>query len=86
MNKKMFDIMDVSGKEVAAEIISVFTMLDTKNQYLIYTLNESDETGLVKIYVSRLLYDNNAYHLLTITDDVEWNQVKDIMKNMVRGE
>ncbi len=86
MNKKMFDIMDVSGKEVAAEIISVFTVLDTKKQYLIYTLNEADETGLVKIYVSRLLYDNNAYHLLTITDDTEWNQIKDIMKNMVRGE
>ena len=48
--------------------------------YLIFSLNEIDDGGYVKLYISKIINGIGT----TISDDVEWNLVKDTIKDIIK--
>lgn len=77
MNKR--SITSIAGGSLDCEVIRFFEK--DQNTYLIYSLNEIDEVGYVKLYASKI-NDNRAN---IIADDEEWSFVKEIIKDIVRN-
>lgn len=48
--------------------------------YLIFSLNEIDDGGYIKLYISKVVNEVGV----TITDDVEWNLIKDTIKDIIK--
>ena len=84
--KKSIIVLDESGNEKEAEIISAFTVKKYNKNYILYTLNEVDENEMVKIYASELIEKDNMYSLGAIESDEEWAAVKEVMKEVAKSE
>ena len=82
---KLFYIIDESGMRVDATILSKF-QLSNDNKYIVYTLNEVNEEGMIKIYVSGLVDENGSYSYKEITTDEEWNNIKGVLKALAKSE
>ena len=72
-------IRDVEGKQINVNVVRYFRL--NSMEYLIFSLNEVDEGGYVKLYVSKII--NNIGQ--TISDDVEWNLIKDTIKTVIKS-
>lgn len=57
----------------------------TKNDqnYLIYTKNEKDDQGYVKLYAMKIINENGELTTTDITNPVEWNEVRETVKQIV---
>lgn len=84
--KKTIIVLDESGNEKEAEILSAFTIKKYNKNYILYTLNEVDENEMVKIYASELIEKDNMYSLGAIESDEEWTAVKEVMKEIAKSE
>lgn len=84
--KKEMAVIDSNGSLVDVEVISVFNLSETGNNYAVYTFNDKDDNGLIKIYVAKFTEENNAYNFNFIDSDDEWNTVKNMLKIMARSE
>ena len=84
--KRTIVVIDESGNEKEAEILSAFTIKKFNKNYILYTLNEVDENEMVKIYASELIEKDNMYSLGAIESDEEWTAVKEVMKEVARSE
>ncbi len=84
--KKEMAVIDANGSLVDVEVISVFNLEETGNNYAVYTFNDKDDNGLVKIYVSRFIENSGTYNFNYIESDDEWNRVKNVLKIMARSE
>ena len=85
-NKRTIVVLDESGNEKEAEILSAFTIKKYNKNYILYTLNEVDENEMVKIYASELIEKDNMYSLAAIESDEEWTAVKEVMKDIAKSE
>ena len=74
---------DIIIKE--ATILSKFRLAN-QNDYIVYSLNELNEEGMVKIYVTGLVTENGNYSSREITTDEEWNNLKSILKTLAKSE
>ena len=45
--KNTFTVMDENGKEVSCEVLFTFDSEETKNNYIVYTDNTTDDEGNV---------------------------------------
>ena len=72
-------IKNLTGDYTDIEVIRYFTNNDT--EYLIYSLNEIDESGYTKLYASKII----GTKACIITDNDEWTLVKEIIKEIVRN-
>lgn len=70
-----------TGEKVEAEIVRFFDAYGKK--YLVYTLNEKDEQGFVKLYVAKVDGAPKALVGSFIEDDNEWKVVKDEFKKII---
>lgn len=86
MNKELITVINNNGVEVQAEVLNAFTADKTGKKYVVYTLNEENEKGMVLIYIAQMVEVDGNYNLVAIEDQAEWDMVKDIMKKMARGE
>lgn len=77
------ELKKVNGEIVKAELISYFELVSTGKKYIFYTMNETIENGLVKMYVSEISSDSNT--LTGQMSDEEWTSLKSIMKSMLTG-
>ena len=84
--KRTIIVLDESGNEKEAEILSAFTVKKYNKNYILYTLNEVDENEMVKIYASELIEKDNMYSLGAIESDEEWTAVKEVMKEVAKSE
>lgn len=84
--KKEMAVIDSNGSLVDVEIISAFNLKETNTNYVVYTFNDTDDSGLIKIYVSKFTMVKDIYNFDFIDSDEEWNKIKNILKNMARGE
>ena len=82
---KLFYIIEESGMRVDATILAKFK-LTNDNKYIVYTLNEINEEGMIKIYVSGLIDENGSYSYKEITTDEEWNNIKTVLKTLAKSE
>lgn len=79
-------IVNPKGQKVVADLITVFRLDETNQDYAVYTFNQKDENNKIKDYVSRVRIENGEYYLDTITDDNEWEIVKKTIFEMEGGE
>ncbi|MBQ9853652.1 MAG: DUF1292 domain-containing protein [Bacilli bacterium] len=77
-------IITEEAKEIDASVISIFEIKETGNKYAIYTFNEEDAQGLVKIYASKISEENGLYTFESISDAAEWTKIKDVMKDTAK--
>lgn len=78
MNKKI-EITNSLGQKVEADIITVFKVNETDKDYIVYTFSEKSDDNDFKAYTSRLRETNGQYFLDTISDELEWESVKNII-------
>lgn len=78
-------IVNPKGQKVVADLITVFRLNETNQDYAIYTFNQKDQDDKIKDYVSRVRVENGEYYLDTITDDNEWEMVKKVISEMEEG-
>lgn len=70
---------NINDEFIDIEVIRYFINNDT--EYLIYSLNEIDDKGYTKLYASKIV----GTKACIITDNDEWNLVKEIIKDVVRS-
>ena len=85
-NKTKIIVLDETGNEKEAEILSAFSIKKYNKNYILYTLNEVDENDMIKIYASELIEKDNMYSLGVIESDEEWAAVKEVMKEIEKTE
>ena len=85
MTDKLIYIINEDGVREEATILSKFRLAN-KNDYIVYSLNELNDEGMIKIYVSGLVSDNGNYSSREITTDEEWNNLKSILKTLAKDE
>ncbi len=68
----------VDGSIESVNVVRYFKLNDFS--YLIFSLNEIDDGGYVKLYVSKVTNGVGE----TIHDDVEWNLIKDTIKDIIK--
>lgn len=79
-------IVNTKGQKVVADLITVFKLEETNQDYALYTFNQKDNENKIKDYVSRVRVDNGEYYFDTIVDDNEWEMVKNAVSKMKEGE
>lgn len=72
-------IKNAQGEQINIDVIRYFKLNGL--EYLVFSLNEVDEGGYVKLYIAKVT--NNIAN--TITDDVEWNLIKDTIKTVIKS-
>lgn len=73
-----------NGDKIQAELVRFFEAYGKK--YLVYTLNEKDEQGFIKLYVARIEDEQGGSAKVIgefIEDDNEWKSVKDEFKKII---
>lgn len=80
----MVKITRENGEIFEADLICFFELVDVSKKYVFYTLNETVENGLIKMYVTEV----NAKGAVLDQDmtDEEWLKLKSIMKSMLKEE
>lgn len=71
-------IKNANGEFIEIEIIRYFALND--EEYLIYSLNETDDAGYIKLYASKIIGSKACI----IADNDEWDVIKQIIKDVVR--
>lgn len=84
MNKKV-TITNSNGQRVVADIVTVFKLKDLNQDYVVYTFNQKGENNKVKDYVSRIRVENGEYYFDTISDNNEWEKVKNAVMQIEQG-
>lgn len=76
----MLKILDLNDNALEVEVIRYFKMND--QNYFMYTLNEADEQNYIKLYALKVTEKLQGEK---ITEDSEWNSVKDYIKLIIKG-
>ncbi len=72
-------ILDQNNSNLNISVVRYF--MSNTIKYLIYTLNEKDENGYIKLYASRI---SDASLTEKIVDENEWNYIKELIKVIVK--
>lgn len=83
-NEKLITL--VNGREDFSEVelLCAFELEEFNSQYIIYTRNEKDKDGHTIIYSGKLVYENDKQYLINIDEGREWEQIKDVMRQMAK--
>jgi len=71
-------MQNINGENVEIEVVRYF--INNETEYLIYSLNEIDSAGYTKLYASKIIGNKASI----ISDEEEWNLVKEIIKQVVK--
>ncbi len=77
------NLINFNNENIKATVIRYFEL--NGNRYFIYSLNEIDEQNYVKLYAVKINVENDVLTSNNITDENEWNVIKEEIKNIVRG-
>lgn len=72
-------LKNINNENITVDIVRYFINNDV--EYLIYSLNEIDSAGYIKLYASKIV-NNNA---TIISSDEEWNLIREIIKQIVKN-
>ena len=80
--KNQFTVLDENGEEVTCEVLFTFNSEETKKDYMVYTVNTTDEEGNIKVYAS--IFDPNAEktELIPIETEREWKIIETILESI----
>lgn len=83
MNKELIKTTDKNGVEREAEVVLCFESEETGKKYVIYTFNETDETGMVALYSSIVDETSEQPTFKNIDTEEEWTMIKNVMKKII---
>ena len=84
--KKMMKIVSEDGSSEEVEVVFAFEFKDNKKEYVIYTKNERDDDNNITIYVSHVDRSSGNPKLLGVDSEEEWNRIKDVLRELAKGE
>ncbi len=81
-SKNTFVLEGEDGTKKEFEVLFTFDSDETKKSYIVYTDNETDESGNIKVYAS--IYDptGESSKLEPITTEKEWQVVEDLLASI----
>lgn len=76
----------VNGREDFSEVelLCAFELEQFNSKYIIYTRNEKDKDGHTIIYSGKLILESDKQYLVNIEEGEEWEQIKDVMRQMAK--
>ena len=86
MEKKMMSIVLEDGTIDQVEILLSFEFNDNKKEYVVYTKNETDESGNITIYVSSVVRECDTPKLGGVESDEEWDRIKNVLRELSKNE
>jgi len=86
ITNNIFNVKDENGNNVECEVLFTFESPETKKNYIVYTDNQKDETGAVKVYAN--IYDKTGVNkeLKPLETEEEWNTVEAILAKLEEKE
>lgn len=84
--KKAMTIVAEDGSTEEVEVVFAFEFKDNKKEYVIYTKNERDDDNNITIYVSHVDRSSGNPKLLGVDSEEEWNRIKDVLRELAKGE
>ena len=75
-------ISNLQGENGLVNVVRYFKNNGT--EYLIYSLNEVDEAGYTRLYVTKLNGVDGMYTADTLNEN-EWNEIKNLVKTIVKS-
>lgn len=85
-DKKTMKIVSNDGSMEEVEVVFAFEFKDNHKEYVIYTKNERDEDNNITVYVSNVDRSNGEPKLLGVESEEEWNRIKDVLRELAKGE
>ena len=82
MGSKTITLIDGYREIGEVELICAFEIPNLSGKYIIYTKNEKDKDGNTIIYAGKVIIKNNNQFLENISEGLEWDKLKEIMKAM----
>ena len=82
MNKVL--LKNQSGESAIANILRYFEF--NGSSYLVYSLNEIDESNYIKLYAIRVFNDSSNELSATTVEDSNWPEVVGLIKNIVNAK
>ena len=83
MKENKIQVINEQGKRIEADVLLHY-VADEK-EFVLYTFHELDEQGMETIHASVLTKNENGYKLEKVSDN-DWNQVKEVMREIIRNE
>ena len=80
---QIIQILNPNNQALNVQAIRYFSMDDKR--YFAFSLNEIDEQGYVKVYVSKVLGLNGTIAAYDIIDETEWAKVKEVVKSIIKA-
>lgn len=78
----MIDSINLTINDKLTKVKVIRYFLNAGQRYLIYTLDEKDDAGYIKLYVTKM--DYNPIRAVAIIDDDEWNRIKELIKVTIK--
>lgn len=75
-------VKNESGNEIECDVLFTFDSEDTKKSYIVYTDNEYDELGNIKIYANTYDSENDNRDLGPIETEEEWATIEQIFASI----
>ena len=79
------DIKKSDGTIINVELISLFQVINLNKKYVFYTMNETVENDLLKMYVAEVVDNAEGIVVGQKMTDEEWTNLKTIMKSILTG-
>ena len=79
MDRKVL-ITNAQGQQMNADVIMTFRLKNNNNKYIVYTFNEKDNEN-IKTYVSKIIEEDDEVIFESITDEKEWDMVREAIMN-----
>lgn len=85
LERQIVTMVTPDGEEMEAEVLLFFELESNHKDYLIYTYNEKDKNNMVTVYASAFVKDGEKCSLEPIESNEEWEQVKEIMRQVIKN-
>lgn len=80
--KNIIQIQRTNGNIENAEVLLFFKLEEDGPEYIVYTFNEQED-DLVTVYTSKFIKNEDNIVLEEVTDEDEWNKIKDVMRRAI---
>lgn len=80
--KNIIKIQRTNGNIEEAEVLLFFKLEEEGPEYIVYTFNEIED-DLVTVYTSKFVKNEDNIVLEEVTDEDEWNKIKDVMRKAI---
>ncbi len=82
---KKITVNPEGGQPFEAELVMEFEIVESGNKYVVYTMNETSDNNLVKLYVAGIQNENGKTIAKNIESEEEWTKIKEIMRQVIAG-